>query len=78
MESIIQKWGNSLGIRIPKAIASELKLIDGTHVDLKYEEDKIVIYPIRKILLAEKLEKITKNNLHSEVKTGHSVGNETW
>ncbi len=46
-----------MGIRIPKAIASELKLNDGTHVDLKYEEDKIVIYPIRKILLAEKLKK---------------------
>ncbi|WP_039938686.1 AbrB/MazE/SpoVT family DNA-binding domain-containing protein, partial [Leptospira noguchii] len=45
MESIIQKWGNSLGIRIPKAMATELELNDGSHVELQYEGDKIVIYP---------------------------------
>ncbi|TGL35479.1 AbrB/MazE/SpoVT family DNA-binding domain-containing protein [Leptospira koniambonensis] len=78
MESIIQKWGNSLGIRIPKAMANELELNDGSHVELQYEGDKIVIYPMRKASLEEKLARITKQNLHSEVSSGSPVGNETW
>ncbi|WP_017851488.1 AbrB/MazE/SpoVT family DNA-binding domain-containing protein [Leptospira interrogans] len=78
MESIIQKWGNSLGIRIPKAIATELELNDGSHVELQYEGDKIVIYPMKKVSLEEKLSKITKQNLHSEISTGNSIGNEAW
>ncbi|TGK12596.1 AbrB/MazE/SpoVT family DNA-binding domain-containing protein [Leptospira fletcheri] len=78
MKSVIQKWGNSLGIRIPKSIADELRLNNGSHVDLKYEGDKIVIYPIGKANLAEKLSKITKENRHSEVDTGRVSGNEIW
>ncbi|EMJ90566.1 MULTISPECIES: AbrB/MazE/SpoVT family DNA-binding domain-containing protein [Leptospira] len=78
MESIIQKWGNSLGIRIPKAMATELELNDGSHVELQYEGDKIVIYPMKKASLEEKLSKITKQNLHSEISTGNSIGKEAW
>ncbi|EMJ92386.1 MULTISPECIES: AbrB/MazE/SpoVT family DNA-binding domain-containing protein [Leptospira] len=78
MESIIQKWGNSLGIRIPKSMATELELNDGSHVELQYEGDKIVIYPTKKVSLEEKLSKITKQNLHSEISSGDSIGKEVW
>ncbi|OOV45245.1 multidrug transporter MatE [Leptospira kirschneri serovar Pomona] len=78
MESIIQKWGNSLGIRIPKSMATELELNDGSHVELQYEGDKIVIYPTKKVSLEEKLSKITKQNLHSEISSGGSIGKEVW
>ncbi|PJZ69356.1 AbrB/MazE/SpoVT family DNA-binding domain-containing protein [Leptospira perolatii] len=78
MDSVVQKWGNSLGIRIPKSLATELELNDGSRVDLQYEGDKIVIYPLKKVSLEEKLARITKNNLHTELDTGTSVGNEAW
>ncbi|EQA64510.1 toxin-antitoxin system, antitoxin component, AbrB family [Leptospira alexanderi serovar Manhao 3 str. L 60] len=59
-------------------MATELELNDGSHVELQYEGDKIVIYPMRKASLEGKLSKITKQNLHSEISTGTSIGKEAW
>ncbi|EKO53927.1 toxin-antitoxin system, antitoxin component, AbrB family [Leptospira kirschneri str. 200803703] len=59
-------------------MATELELNDGSHVELQYEGDKIVIYPTKKVSLEEKLSKITKQNLHSEISSGDSIGKEVW
>jgi antitoxin MazE len=78
MESTIQKWGNSLGIRIPKLFAKQLDLDDGSHVEVIQEGNKIIIYPYLKENLEQKLKKINKKNLHSEVNTHQTIGNEFW
>ncbi len=78
MESTIQKWGNSLGIRIPKLFAKQLDLNDGSHVEVIQEGNKIIIYPYLKENLEQKLKKINKKNLHSEVNTHQTIGNEFW
>ena len=44
----MQKWGNSLGIRVPKGFADQLGLDAGTEVDLAIEDGAIVIRPARK------------------------------
>jgi antitoxin MazE len=78
METIVKKWGNSLGIRIPKYIAKELSLKDGTPVDIEDKEGQIIINPRNKRNLNELLQKINKINLHSEVETNSPVGKEIW
>ena len=78
MKAVIHKWGNSLGLRIPKALAGELEIHDGSSVILRVENNKIIIFPEKKPALAEMLKNITEENLHSEVTTGSPQGNEQW
>ncbi len=75
----IQKWGNSLAIRIPKTIALESKIGQGSAVDLRLVKGKVVLAPIKKrYTLVGLLAQVTKENLHSEVTTGGPVGREAW
>jgi antitoxin MazE len=78
MDAIIQKWGNSLGVRIPNSIAKDLNLENGSHVEILDEDGKILILPHEKKSLIEKLAKITTENIHQEISNGLSVGNEEW
>lgn len=77
MEVFVKKWGNSLGIRIPKIIANDLSLKDGLKVEIKDKNGSIIISPINNEL-NELLAKITPENIHSEIQSGQSIGNETW
>ncbi|MCU0820974.1 MAG: AbrB/MazE/SpoVT family DNA-binding domain-containing protein [Spirochaetes bacterium] len=79
MEVKVQKWGNSLGVRIPKSYAEDIDIDQGSLIDISKEKDRIVIKPIRKKeKLSDLLSKITKDNLHKEIDTGDSIGNEIW
>ena len=80
MESRIQKWGNSLAVRIPKPFASEVGLHQDDEVELQVKKGKLVITPMKVPLyrLSELLSNITSSNLHSEVDYGLSVGHEAW
>ena len=78
MEIVIKKWGNSLGIRIPKFIVKEFSLKDGSFVEIEDREDQIVIYPKKKRNLNDMLQKINKDNIHSEIQTNTPVGKEIW
>ncbi|WP_047150888.1 AbrB/MazE/SpoVT family DNA-binding domain-containing protein [Aneurinibacillus tyrosinisolvens] len=73
----VQKWGNSLGIRIPKAIAMKVGLEEGSEIDFDVEDDKIIIK--RKAQkLKELLSQITPDNIYKEVSTGDAEGREVW
>jgi len=76
MEATVQKWGNSLGIRIPNLIVRELSLKNGSVVDINDNGNEIIIKPVRKDRLTEMLEKITEENIHQEVETTGPVGKE--
>lgn len=78
MRTTIQKWGNSLGVRIPKVIAAELGLESGSEVDLFEESDKIIIQPQNGQRLKDLLSRINAGNLHGEIESGDSVGKEAW
>ncbi len=80
MQSQIQKWGNSLALRIPKAFAKEAKIEQGINVEVKLVEGSIVITPItsNKYKLEDLLSQITKDNVHEEINTGEAVGKEVW
>jgi len=76
----IQKWGNSLALRIPKPFAEEAEVREGTSVDLSLVEGKLVVVPDVKgrYTLKQLLSKVTKANLHKEVSLGGAVGREGW
>ncbi len=80
MKTKVQKWGNSLALRIPKSFAAETALEHDTEVDLSLVKGRLVVTPITKpeYSLEELLEGVTKDNIHTEVDTGFSVGQETW
>ncbi|HLC23310.1 MAG TPA: AbrB/MazE/SpoVT family DNA-binding domain-containing protein, partial [Dehalococcoidia bacterium] len=72
MKTRVQKWGNSLALRIPKSFAAEVGLQRETSVELSLADGKLVITPIAKPRpsLKQLLAKVTKENLHHEVDTG--------
>ena len=80
MKVQVQKWGNSLALRIPKSFAVESSIEQGTLVDVSVVEGKLVVAPVadRKYTLEELLEGVTKRNIHGEIDTGASVGKESW
>ena len=80
METRIRKWGNSLALRIPKALAAEVGLEDDCPVELSLVDGKLIIAPVAKpaFSLEHLLAQITQDNLHREVDTGPAVGIEAW
>ena len=80
MQTTIQKWGNSLAVRIPKAFVKEARVAYGTAVDISVDDGKIVIHPHTEseYRLEDLLKGITKRNIHAEVETGGAVGREVW
>ena len=81
MKTRLQRWGNSLGIRIPKAFAEETGMDTGSLVDLSVDSrGRLVIEPVRgpKYELSALLDGITDENLHTEVSTGRRRGREAW
>jgi antitoxin MazE len=80
MRARVQKWGNSLALRIPKALAELAGLAEGKEVDLAVEDGRLVVRPRRqpRYTLEELVAQITDENLHGEIGTGPSVGNEAW
>lgn len=74
----IQKWGNSLGIRIPKSVAEKLNLAENSEVEIEHKNGTIVIFPAKKQYSLESLLKnITKENTHGE-EVFEREGNEVW
>ncbi|TDF99450.1 AbrB/MazE/SpoVT family DNA-binding domain-containing protein [Paenibacillus piri] len=73
----VQKWGNSLGIRIPKTIANKAGLEEGSKIELDVENGNLVIKPMSKSL-DNLLSQITPENLHTEASTGQPKGREPW
>lgn len=78
MSGRIQKWGNSLGIRIPKTVIEKLNLTENSEVEVEHKDGAIIISPIkRKVSLSSLLDQITKDNCHKE--SDFKVeGNEVW
>lgn len=76
----IQKWGNSLGLRIPKSFASQASVQAGSEVDIALEDGGFVIRPVRhpRYSLQDLLRGINARNRHEEISTGEPVGREAW
>ena len=80
MHTKIQKWGNSLALRIPKVFADLVKIRKGSEVDISVDDGKLLISVIseEEYSLEDFLSKIDENNIHEEITFGDSVGREVW
>ena len=77
METVVQKWGNSLGVRIPSLYAKQFGLKNGSTVEIREENGEIIIVPKRREL-SDLLSRVTAENLHEPIDAGAPVGTEEW
>ncbi len=80
METTIQKWGNSLAVRLPKSVTQKLALRAGRHVRVYEEGQEVIIAPAREQekSLKDLLAMITPANIHAETDWGKPRGREVW
>ena len=80
METRVQRWGNSLAVRIPKPLADEIGLKDNSPVRISLHDQQLVVVLVLKpaFSLEALLAQVTDLNRHSEVSTGPALGGEAW
>lgn len=80
MDATVQRWGNSLALRIPKSVAQDVDLHQGSVVELAVVEGEMLVKPKkqRKLSLSRLLKGISQENIHSEYEWGHAKGKEAW
>ena len=80
MKTTIQQWGNSLAVRIPKTLAQETALEKGDEVDVRADEDRIVVErpQPKRYRLRDLVAGVTKANRHEAADFGKPVGREVW
>lgn len=80
MSVTLHRWGNSVGLRLPKPLLEQLGLGEGSKVDVKVEAGRLVIEPVRRkrLTMAELLEGITPDDRPELVDWGPPVGREVW
>jgi len=77
MQVQITRWGNSLGLRIPKDVADRMGLRAGCRVDVSAEGDRIIVAPARRrYALAELLEGVTPEAMREAFDWGPDKGRE--
>jgi antitoxin MazE len=80
MRTAVRRWGNSLALRIPRSVAADSRIKEGSVVDVSTVRGRLVVTPISepRFTLDQLLAGITKENLHDEVDWGTAVGREVW
>ena len=80
MEARLQKWGNSMGIRIPSSILKTLNLKVNDVLEIVEDDNKIIITvrKNKKISLSERFEKYKGKNEVTSYDWGKPVGKEIW
>jgi antitoxin MazE len=78
MEARIQRWGNSLALRLPKAVAENLDVGEGSVVELEERDGLLVVKPAHRYRLADLLAEVRPEQIHGEVSTGAPRGKESW
>ncbi len=80
MQTNIQKWGNSLGVRIPQGLTVKKSLKEGSRVSITETENGLAIERVDEpsMKLEELLRSVTKKNLHKEADWSSPIGSEVW
>ena len=80
MEIKLQRWGNSLGVRIPKNIINTLQLKENDILEIKEEDKRIIVFKAKKnkISLIERFSNYSGENLSKEFEWDNSWGKEIW
>ena len=73
----VSKWGSSLAVRIPKTLAEQCEIVEGSTVQLDLFSDGIIIRK-HSYNLATMVDQITSDNIHDEQNFGVPLGKEAW
>lgn len=75
-----QKWGNSLAVRVPKSVATQIGLKAQDDLDIEVRDGNVVLKPqLRWVYrLDDLLRRSTKKNVHNEDDSEGPVGRESW
>jgi antitoxin MazE len=74
----IQRWGNSLAVRLPKALADDLGISAGSVVGIEARDGQILLRPVHRYQLEDLLAQVRPEQIHAEVPTGKPRGGEVW
>ena len=77
VRSHVARWGNSLAVRIPKPVAEQWGVREGSSVEMDPRDDQLVMRK-KTYDLSEMVARMTPDALHSEVETGPAQGEEEW
>lgn len=79
MTTTAEKWGDGIGVRIPKRIVDKLELTAGSELQVTEEQGKIILKPVEKSpRLEELLAQCSPDKRHEEIDWGRPKGNEIW
>jgi antitoxin MazE len=78
MRATVSRWGNSLGLRIPRGIAEDAGLAEGSLLDLRVENGRLIAEPVVVENLESLLAKVTPKNVHRELLVDSPRGLEIW
>jgi antitoxin MazE len=78
MQTRVQRWGNSLALRIPKPFADDLGLADNGAVELTVADGRLIVAPAPCPKLADLIAGITNDNRHGVEDWGERMGKEVW
>jgi antitoxin MazE len=77
MQVRVAKWGNSLGLRVPKDVAARVGLREGSRVEIAARGSSIIVTVDRPVFdLCELLEDMTPEAMHEAFDWGEDVGRE--
>lgn len=76
-KSHVSKWGSSLAVRIPKPIAEQWGVQEGSSIEIVSDDGQVIL---RKTPynLTDMLAQVNPDNVHSEHDFGQAQGNEEW
>ena len=74
----VQKWGNSLAVRIPMRLAEQLQVTNGTSVEMEVANGELIVRPVTRpsLSLNELLKHCKPSQLHGETDFGDDIGKE--
>jgi antitoxin MazE len=79
MKTVLQKWGNSLALRIPRTVVAEIAVGEGDAVDLQVAKGRLIVAPVsKKYELSDLVAGISARNRHTVILTGKARGKEVW
>jgi len=80
MKTSVQRWGNSLALKIPREFAAKITISAGSKVEITLKSGLLMIRPVvrKRDSLAELLKRVTRNNRHDAFDTKQAVGKEVW
>ena len=77
MHVLVSKWGNSLGLRLPRALAAEIGVAEGQRVEIRADNGRLIVEPVREAYTwAQMLENATPEAMSKAFDWGDEIGRE--